>query len=421
MEWLRLLPKRGALPQTLQILAIRPSRFRSCERYGRARASERPRIMLVRWACAQPRRMRPPRPMPPLAAARGRPVGPARRRPGPPGRAGGMPRSTDPPGGRPHGCPARRDARHRLDRGPAGAPAGALRGLRRGRPARREPRRGRGRDGAGGAWTPSRVRPTRRRRLRLVVARVHDATGRLSATWFNQEHLARILSPGDELLLRGRVGGEGRRELVVKTHEVIGGPGSEGLHTTGLVPVYPATEQMPPRRVRELVDLARPHGPRARRSACPSGSASRLRLPGAADALVAVHFPRSRREARARPAAPGAGGAHGAAARAAGGARGARRSPAWPRRSAPRASIPGPCSRRCRSRSPPSSGASAGEIAPRPGAPRPMRRLLQGEVGRGRRWSPPSPSARRSRPGPRPRCWCPPRRSPSSTCTPSTG
>ncbi len=141
------------------------------------------------------------------------------------------------------------------------------------------------------------VRPTRRRRLRLVVARVHDDTGRLSATWFNQEHLARVLSPGDELLLRGRVGGEGRRELVVKTHELIGGPGSEGLHTTGLVPVYPATEQMPPRRVRELVDLARPLA-RCAPERLPEWIRWRLRLPGVADALVAVHFPRSRREAR---------------------------------------------------------------------------------------------------------------------------
>ena len=47
------------------------------------------------------------------------------------------------------------------------------------------------------------VRPTRRRSLRLVRARVHDDSGRFAATWFNQDHLARVLTPGDELLLRG--------------------------------------------------------------------------------------------------------------------------------------------------------------------------------------------------------------------------
>ncbi len=141
------------------------------------------------------------------------------------------------------------------------------------------------------------VRPTRRRGLRLVRARVHDATGRMTATWFNQEHLARVLGPGDELLLRGRVGAEGRREIAVRSHEIIGGPGSEGLHTRGLVPVYRATEQMPPRRIREMVDQARPWA-RAAPERLPAWVRRRLRLPGAADALVAVHFPRSRSEAR---------------------------------------------------------------------------------------------------------------------------
>jgi ATP-dependent DNA helicase RecG len=141
------------------------------------------------------------------------------------------------------------------------------------------------------------VRPTRRRGLRLVAARVHDASGRMGATWFNQEHLARVLRPGDELLLRGKVGGQGRRDLAVRSHEVIGGGGSEGLHTQGLVPVYPATERLAVRRIRELVDLARPLA-RAAPERLPAWIRHRLALPGAADALVAVHFPRSRPEAR---------------------------------------------------------------------------------------------------------------------------
>ena len=141
------------------------------------------------------------------------------------------------------------------------------------------------------------VHPTRRRRLRLVRARVSDATGRLVATWFNQDHLARTLTPGDELLLRGKVGPGAPRELVVKSHEVLGGAGSEGLHTQGLVPVYPASEEMSVRRVRELVDLARPLA-RAVPEVLPAAMRVRLALPAAADALMAVHFPRDRAGAR---------------------------------------------------------------------------------------------------------------------------
>jgi ATP-dependent DNA helicase RecG len=141
------------------------------------------------------------------------------------------------------------------------------------------------------------VQPTRRRGLVIVRARVHDASGRLVLTWFNQRHLATRLQQGDELLVRGRVGGEGRRELAVRSHEVIGGRGSEGLHTTGLVPVYPAGEQMQARRVRELVDVARPLA-RCAPDTVPTWARLRLNRPPVADALTAAHFPRSMREAR---------------------------------------------------------------------------------------------------------------------------
>ncbi len=141
------------------------------------------------------------------------------------------------------------------------------------------------------------VQRTRRRNLRIVRARVHDDSGRMAALWFNQQHLARILVPGDELLLRGRVSEGGRREMAVRSHEVLGGAGSEGVHTQGLVPVYPATERMPARRIRELVNLARPLA-RAAPETLPAWIRDRLWIGGAADALVAVHFPRSREEAR---------------------------------------------------------------------------------------------------------------------------
>jgi ATP-dependent DNA helicase RecG len=140
------------------------------------------------------------------------------------------------------------------------------------------------------------VQRTRRRNLRIVRARVHDDTGRLAALWFNQQHLARILQPGDELLLRGRVSEDGRREMAVRSHEVLGGRASEGVHTQGLVPVYPATEQLPARRIRELVDLARPLA-RAAPERLPAWMRLRMRIGGVADSLVAVHFPRSRPEA----------------------------------------------------------------------------------------------------------------------------
>ncbi len=141
------------------------------------------------------------------------------------------------------------------------------------------------------------IRPTRRRGLRLVRARVADETGPLMAIWFNQDYLARQLNSGDLLLLRGKVDPGAPRQLTVKTHEVLGQGISEGLHTTGLVPVYAATEEMPARRLREVVDAARPLL-RAAPERLPAWMRVRLHLPTASDALGALHFPRTAPEPR---------------------------------------------------------------------------------------------------------------------------
>ncbi|MGD9696910.1 MAG: ATP-dependent DNA helicase RecG [Thermoleophilia bacterium] len=226
------------------------------------------------------------------------------------------------------------------------------------------------------------VQRTRRRSLRLVRARVHDDSGRMAAVWFNQEHLARILQPGDTLLLRGRMGGDGRREMAVRSHEVLDGRGSEGLHTQGLVPVYPATEQLPVRRIRELVDLARPLA-RAAPERLPAAVRQRLRIGGIADALVAVHFPRSRAEAwqgRRRLVLEElivlqlgllAVRRHEESARAAPALRAT-------------GELSAPLLEALPFRLTPEQRASAAEIARDLARTRPMRRLLQGEVGSGK-------------------------------------
>jgi ATP-dependent DNA helicase RecG len=134
-----------------------------------------------------------------------------------------------------------------------------------------------------------RVRPTRRRNLKLVEGVVVDGEGvRETAVWFNQAYLAK-LPPGTELLLHGS------RELsggfrVTRT-EVRG----TGLHTVGLVPEYRASEDVPSYRLRALVDSVLP---RAR--FLPDPLPARVRheegLPLRADALTASHRPQDREE-----------------------------------------------------------------------------------------------------------------------------
>jgi ATP-dependent DNA helicase RecG len=135
-----------------------------------------------------------------------------------------------------------------------------------------------------------RVRPTRRRNLKIVEGVVIDAAGvRETAIWFNQAYLAK-LDAGTELLLHGtRELGGGFR--VART-EVRG----SGLHTVGLVPEYRASEEVPSHRLRAFVDAALP-----RVRFFPDPLPARVRheegLPLRADALVAAHRPDDRREA----------------------------------------------------------------------------------------------------------------------------
>jgi ATP-dependent DNA helicase RecG len=137
-----------------------------------------------------------------------------------------------------------------------------------------------------------RVRPTRRRNLKIVEGVVVDAAGvRETAIWFNQAYLAK-LAPGTELLLHGtRELGGGFR--VART-EVRG----TGLHTVGLVPEYRASEDVPSYRLRAFVEAALPRV-RFFPDPLPARVRHEERLPLRADALAAAHRPRDRGEAEA--------------------------------------------------------------------------------------------------------------------------
>jgi ATP-dependent DNA helicase RecG len=138
------------------------------------------------------------------------------------------------------------------------------------------------------------VQDVRTRRLggrrTIVTAKVRDASGQIGASWFNQPWLADKLPPGTPVRLRGRLG---RYGFDVKSWDV-----GEARSTADFAPVYPASEQVPSTRLRELV----------RAALALSGGDVLDPLPAAAadepirrDALAALHFPADEAEAeRAR-------------------------------------------------------------------------------------------------------------------------
>jgi ATP-dependent DNA helicase RecG len=137
----------------------------------------------------------------------------------------------------------------------------------------------------------ARVRPTRRRRLTILEATVADSSGPAKAVWFNQPWLADQLDEGTRVLLHGKLDKSGFK---VDAHEVVrdgddaGAPA--GLHTTGIVPVHPASGRLRPQKIRDWEWQAQGLAADAIEP-LPASLRARHRLAGAGDALAAVHFP----------------------------------------------------------------------------------------------------------------------------------
>jgi ATP-dependent DNA helicase RecG len=132
------------------------------------------------------------------------------------------------------------------------------------------------------------VSSRRRGRLKILTARVADETGEIKATWFNQPWLEARLASGTRIRLRGRANKFG---FAVSTYDLEG-----EAETADFAPVYPASEDVSQKKLRELraqvLGLVRDAG-----EPLPAELRAQERLPLRADALAALHRPRSLAEA----------------------------------------------------------------------------------------------------------------------------
>ena len=128
----------------------------------------------------------------------------------------------------------------------------------------------------------------RRGRLHVLTAHVSDDTGEIRATWFNQPWLEQKLTAGTRVRLRGR---QNRFGFAVDSYDL-----GDAHDTADFAPVYPASEELSQKQLRGLVEAALLDA-RAEGDPLPAALCVGESLPLRADALVALHRPRSIAEA----------------------------------------------------------------------------------------------------------------------------
>ncbi len=125
------------------------------------------------------------------------------------------------------------------------------------------------------------------RRPQRVIAQLADDSGSAEAIWFGRRYVERRLNVGDEIVVSGKVTMYGWRPQF--TSPDFTPAGHESIHTARVVPVYPSTAGLTQKRLREL--LARILERALPAVDDPLAADERGALPPLADALATVHFP----------------------------------------------------------------------------------------------------------------------------------
>jgi ATP-dependent DNA helicase RecG len=135
--------------------------------------------------------------------------------------------------------------------------------------------------------TAVRVEPGFGRRPQRVIAQLSDESGTAEAIWFGRRFVERRLRKGDELIVSGKVVMKGWRPQF--TSPEFSPVGHDSVHTARVVPVYPLTAGVTQKRLREI--LARVLEAALPELDDPLTDAERGELPPLAEALRTAHFP----------------------------------------------------------------------------------------------------------------------------------
>ncbi len=129
-----------------------------------------------------------------------------------------------------------------------------------------------------------------RNRKSMAVAVLEDASGTMGATWFGRGFLARTLKPGQQGFFTGPVGNYKGPVLQNPEHEITDDEDG-ALHGGRVVPIYPLTDGITQRMLRQWIHAALDRLPDAVPDPLPDAIREQHGLPGLREALEHVHFP----------------------------------------------------------------------------------------------------------------------------------
>ncbi|MDQ4095792.1 MAG: ATP-dependent DNA helicase RecG [Actinomycetota bacterium] len=140
---------------------------------------------------------------------------------------------------------------------------------------------------------PFRPRPkpgSKKKPPTMTTGSIGDETGRIDVTWFNQDWVARALSPGIEAFFYGKVSVyRGKVQMASPRFEILRS-GREPFNVGRIIPIYPATAELTSDQIRRLMWHALNDG-RPVLDPLPEGLRRRLRLMPRHEALRLIHFP----------------------------------------------------------------------------------------------------------------------------------
>ncbi len=135
--------------------------------------------------------------------------------------------------------------------------------------------------------------------LHIVQAIVTDASGSLIATWFNQPYLLSYLRKGRPVVLHGRIGRYGGKlQIEAPEYELMEEGADNSLHMGRIVPIY-TVKELSQRFLRQAVKTALDRFLRYLPDPVPMPMRRAHALPNAQAAVAAIHFPEAMERAQA--------------------------------------------------------------------------------------------------------------------------